>query len=90
MALPPIDKPERAQRFARAIASDISLYNEDAVKDGIINDTFFDTLGPELKEGRDLYANRLTPELAATSNFFERAIVDVIIGSKGHIPSKLW
>jgi hypothetical protein len=85
-----IDKPERAQRLARAIASDISLYNEDAVKDGIINDSFFDAVGPELKEGRDLYASRVSPELAIKSNYFERAIIDVIIGSKGHIPSKLW
>ena len=85
-----IDKPERAQRLARAIASDISLYNEDVIKEGISNDTFFDAIAPELQEGRDLYASRVSAEIAATTNFYERAIVDVIIRTKGHIPSKLW
>jgi hypothetical protein len=29
-------------------------------------------------------------ELAARANFFDRAIVDVILARKGHIKSKIW
>lgn len=85
-----IDSPEKATRLARAIASDISLYNEEKIKEGIENDTFFDALAAELEEGRSLYKSRLSPDLYARTNYFERAIVDIIIRSKGHIRSKLW
>jgi len=36
--------PEAAGRFARAIMSDIWLYNKDKIKEGIENDTFFEVL----------------------------------------------
>jgi hypothetical protein len=85
-----IDSPEKAIRLARAIASDISLYNEEKIKEGIENDTFFDSLATELEEGRNLYKSRLLPELYERTNFFDRAIVDIILRSKGHIRSRLW
>ena len=85
-----IDTPEKAMRLARAIASDISLYNEEKVREGIENDTFFDAIAGELEEGRELYRSRVAPELLDSHNFFERAVVDIIIRSKGHIRSKLW
>ncbi len=85
-----IDEPEKAMRLARAIASDISLYNEEKIKEGIENDTFFDAVAAELEEGRELYKSRLSPELYARTNFYDRAVVDIIIRSKGHIKSKIW
>ena len=85
-----IDTPEKAMRLARAIASDISLYNEEKIREGIENDTFFDAVAGELEEGRELYRSRVAPELLDSHNFFERAVVDIIIRSKGHIRSKLW
>jgi hypothetical protein len=45
-----IDTPEAATRLARAIASDIALYNEDKIIEGIENDTLFDVIA-ELNEG---------------------------------------
>lgn len=85
-----IDQPDKAIRLARAIASDISLYNEEKIKEGIENDTFFDAVAAELEEGRDLYKSRVAPALYASTNFYDRAVVDIIIRSKGHIKSKLW
>ena len=85
-----IDEPEKAMRLARAIASDISLYNEEKVKEGIESDTFFDAIASELDEGRQLYKARVSPALYESTNFFDRAVVDVILRHKGHIKSKLW
>lgn len=85
-----IDTPEKAMRLARAIASDISLYNEEKIREGIENDTFFDAIAGELEEGRELYRSRVTPEIYANTNFYDRAIVDIILRSKGHIRSRLW
>ena len=57
-----IDTPEAANRLARAIASDVSLYNEAKIKEGIENDTFFSILSDELEEGRAHYRSRVAPE----------------------------
>ncbi|MEQ8277843.1 MAG: hypothetical protein RMA76_21435 [Deltaproteobacteria bacterium] len=77
-------------RLARAIASDISLYNEEKIIQGIKDDNLFDVLTDELDEGLNLYRSRVAPDLFETSNFYYRAVVDVILKSKGHIKSKIW
>ena len=80
----------KAMRLARAIASDISLYNEPKIVKGIEQDTLFDVLKEEIEEGRELYKSRVSQEVFKTTNFFDRAIVDVVIRPKGHIKSKIW
>ncbi len=90
MALPLIATPEQANRLARAICSDLSLYNEDKIVRAIQQDNFFDALQAELEEGRNLYRSRLDPDLYARTNFYDRAIVDVILRSKRHVKSKIW
>jgi len=86
----PIDTPERAIRLARTIASDISLYNEDKIVRGLMSDRLFTELADELEEGRELYRARVSPELYERTNFFDRAIVDIIVKSKGHVRSEIW
>ena len=85
-----IDTPEAANRLARAIASDLSLYNEAKIKEGIENDTFFSVLQDEIAEGRAHYESRVDPKILGSSNFYDRALVDVILARKGHIKSKIW
>lgn len=85
-----IDTPEGANRLARTIASDISLYNEEKIIKAIQEDSLFDALRPEIQEGLQLYESRVDPELRSSTNFFNRALVDVILRSKGSIKSKMW
>ncbi len=80
----------KAIRLARAIASDISLYNEQKIIKGIEQDNLFEVLKDELQEGRDLYKSRVSAEVYKTANFFDRAIVDIVIRSKAHIKSRIW
>lgn len=84
------EEKKKANRLARAIASDISLYNEEKIVKGIEADNLFDALQEELAEGRDLYRSRVSKEIFETSNFFDRAVVDIIVRSRGHIRSKVW
>ncbi|HEY0839330.1 MAG TPA: hypothetical protein VGD74_04025 [Vulgatibacter sp.] len=81
---------KKANRLARAIASDISLYNEEKIVKGIEADNLFDALAEELTEGRDLYRSRVSKEIFESSNYFDRAVVDIIVRSRGHIRSKVW
>jgi hypothetical protein len=80
----------KAMRLARAIASDISLYNEQKIIKGIEQDNLFDVLKDEIQEGRELYKSRVSPELFTKTNFFDRAICDIVLRSKGHVKSKIW
>lgn len=80
----------KAMRLARAIASDISLYNEQKIIKGIEQDNLFEVLKEELEEGRDLYRSRVSQEIFTKMNFFERAINDIVLRSKAHVKSKIW
>jgi hypothetical protein len=84
-----IDKPERARQLARAIASDLTLYHEAKILHGIEKDTLFDVMSDEIEEGRVLFKSRVTAEIYAL-NQYERALVDVMLKSKGHIKSRIW
>jgi hypothetical protein len=89
--MPPlIDKPDRARQFARAIASDLAMYNEAKLVQGVQNDNLFDVMKDEIEEGRQHFRSRVTPEIAAT-NLFERALVDILLKQRGqNIKSKIW
>lgn len=84
-----IDTPEAARRLARAIASDLSLYNEEKITKGIEEDSLFEEMQEEIEEGRALYKSRVAPDLYP-ANFYDRALVDILVRSKGHIKSKIW
>ena len=87
--MPLIETEEAARRLARAIASDLSLYNEEKIVAGIQDDNLFTALSEEVEEGRALYKSRVSPDLYA-KNFYDRALVDILVKSKGHIKSKIW
>jgi hypothetical protein len=87
--MPLIETEEAARRLARAIASDLSLYNEEKIIRGIEKDTLFTELNEEIEEGRALYKSRVSPELY-NRNLYDRALVDILVRSKAHIPSKMW
>ena len=84
-----IETEEAARRLARAIASDLSLYNEDKILEGLQNDNLYDILSEEIEEGRELFQSRVTPDLYS-KNFYDRAIIDLLVKSKGHIKCKVW
>ncbi|AKF05737.1 hypothetical protein [Sandaracinus amylolyticus] len=84
-----IETEEAARRLARAIASDLSLYNEEKIVQGIQSDNLFEVLAEEIEEGRALFKSRVAPELYARG-FYDRAIIDILVRSKGHVQSKMW
>jgi hypothetical protein len=89
LEMPLIETEEAARRLARAIASDLSLYNEEKIVRGIEGDCLFDELEEEIEEGRALYKSRVAPDLYQR-NFYDRALVDILVKSKGHIKSSIW
>ena len=84
-----IDSSKRARQLARAIASDLTLYHEAKILDGIANDSLFEVMSEEIEEGRELFKSRVTPDIYG-QNIYDRALVDVLVKSKGHVKSKIW
>lgn len=84
-----IDKPERARQLARAIASDLTLYHEKEIVDGLENDNLFNVMHDHIEEGRALFKSRVTEDIYKL-NIYDRAVVDVMIKSKGHVKTKIW
>jgi hypothetical protein len=84
-----IDNRDQAKRLARAIVSDVAIYNRDKVEQGIKEDNIFEILNDALTEGRDHFKSRVSKELA-DSNIFDIAVVDVLIKRAGKIESTIW
>ncbi len=84
-----IDNHKRARQLARAIASDLTLYHEAKILEGIASDNLFEVMAGEIREGRELFKSRVTDPIFA-ANIYDRAIVDVLVKSKGHVKSQIW
>ncbi len=80
----------RANRLARAIASDISIYYGEKIQKGLENDTLFEELQSELQEGVNLFQQKVSHEIVNNTNIFEQAIIDIIIASRGHVRTQIF
>lgn len=85
-----IDTPEEANRLARAIVSDIRVYNEEKIRRGLEEDSLLELLAEEIEEGRQHYRSRISLSLAGRTNFYNLAIVDVLLYQSRHLRSKIW
>ncbi|HIJ94458.1 MAG TPA: hypothetical protein HPP94_01690 [Desulfuromonadales bacterium] len=84
-----IDNPDQARRLARAILSDVAMYNKEKVETGIKNDNIFDLLKDEMEEGRQHFLSRVSPDLDPEI-IYGTAVVDVLIKRAGKIESSIW
>jgi hypothetical protein len=85
-----INKPEEAKRLARTIISDIVMYNQQKVKEGIEKDSLFDVLTDELAEGKKYYESMVEEGIRRSTNFFNEALVDVLLKQNAKIKSEIW
>ena len=69
---------EKARRFARIIVSDIALYNQDAVVDGLRNGTFYELLKNDVTEGRELYEKRVPAAVRVKTDYYQEAFDNFI------------
>jgi predicted Zn finger-like uncharacterized protein len=69
---------EKARRFARIIVSDIALYNQEAVVEGLKNGTFYELLKADVDEGRELYENRVPAVIRVKKDYYQEAFDNFI------------
>jgi hypothetical protein len=85
-----ISSNDEAKRLARTILSDIVLYNQAKVKEGIEKDSLFDVLSEELAEGRKYYETMVDTSLRQSTNFFNEAVIDILLKQGGKHKSDIW
>ena len=72
------DQHEAARLLARSIITDIALYREAEVIEGIREDGFQRLLDDELRDGRRLYETRISQDVRAGRDYFGEAIAEFI------------
>jgi len=84
------DPRERARRLARLIVGDIVLYHQEKIVRGIRDDTLFQVLEEELAEGRKYYDKNVDPAVVTQTDYFNEAIVDILVRGRGNVESRIW
>jgi hypothetical protein len=69
---------ETARRLARSIVSDISLYRQAEMEEGIRTGTLNSLLAAEINDGRILYESKVPEAIRKTSGFFDEALDEFI------------
>jgi hypothetical protein len=73
---------EKARRFARIIVSDIALYNQETVDEGIRTDSFYELLKDDITEGRAVYENRVPEAIRGMKDYLQEAFDDFLAAKK--------
>lgn len=85
-----IEDMEKAKRLARTIITDIVLYNQSKVEEGIKNDNIFDILNEEIELGKKLFEEKVNTEIISFK-VFDKILIDILIAKYGgKIESKIW
>jgi predicted Zn finger-like uncharacterized protein len=76
---------KKAQRFSRIIVSDIVLYNQKAVIEGLKNGNFYELLKTDVQEGRELYERQVPDFIKAKKDHYQEALDDFITSARRKI-----
>jgi hypothetical protein len=90
MAVDRKDPHERARRMARLIVGDLVMYHKEKIAQAIKSDTLFEVLEKELAEGRSYYEKNVDPAIVSTTNYFDQAVVDILVKGQGSVTSEIW
>lgn len=85
-----LSDPKKIFRIAKAMASDIQMYNKNKIEKAIKEDNFWEAIENEYQECKELLEQRVDPEILAKDNYLDRAIVDIILKYSSNIESKIW
>lgn len=72
----------KARRLARLIVTDIALYNQDLVEEGIRNDSFYTLLDEDIREGRKLYEQRVSAGIRNGTSYLDEAFETFVANKK--------
>ena len=85
------DEKKAAQR-ARVIAPDMVIYPDiqRKIEAGIKNDNLFDELEGIMQEARSHFESYVSDDIVNNTNILEKAFIDIVFATAGHIDSHIW
>lgn len=76
------EKPRRRrskeEMLARALVSDILVYNRELRDNALAEGNLLEALGAEIKKSWELYKEKVTPEVANSTNHFREALNEIL------------
>ncbi len=69
---------ERARRLAKALASDLVLYNQEKVEQGLRDGTLVQLLGSEIKRSWEYYCQQIPKHIVESSDYFREQLNKII------------
>lgn len=76
---------EKARRFARIIVSDIALYNQEAVIEGLTKGNFYELLKADVEEGREIYEKRVPEIIRKQKDYYQEAFDNFIKAAQKNV-----
>ncbi len=68
----------KEEMLARALVSDILVYNRDLRDSALAEGNLLEALGAEIKKSWELYKEKVTPEVANSTNHFRDALNEIL------------
>ncbi|WP_136515908.1 response regulator [Geomonas edaphica] len=75
----------KARRLARIIVSDIVLYNQAKVEQGVREGSFYELLADDIREGEYLYQQRVSQQVRDTTSFLKDAFEELIAKKRAEL-----
>jgi GAF domain len=69
-----------ARRFARLLVSEIKLYNEKKVQEGVDAGDLYNRLREDIDRSRQMYDKRVRPEVSGRYDYFHHELVNMLAG----------
>jgi hypothetical protein len=74
----PRRRRSKEEMLARALVSDIKVYNRETYERALAAGNLLDALGPEIKKSWELYKEKVTPEVAGSTDYFRDALNEIL------------
>jgi hypothetical protein len=68
----------KEEMLARALVSDIMVYNRDLYDQAKAEGNLLEALGAEIKKSWELYKEKVSPEVANSTNHFRDALNEIL------------
>lgn len=79
-AAPARRRRSKEEMLARALVSDIKVYNRAVYDKALAEGNLLEALGPEIKKSWELYKDKVTPEVAGSTEYFRDALNEILAG----------
>ena len=69
---------QRAKRLAKALASDLVLYNQSKVEEGLRNGTLVQLLGAEIRRSWEYYCQQIPKKIVDNTDYFKEQLNKIV------------